>query len=299
MFCTKNENMKKVTLILLIILVSVAAASAQSKSILIGQQKRKYVLYLPKDYRSTKTYPLVYNFHGGGMTATEQMFYSRMNQTADKHGFIIVYPSGINADWNVGFEMSYKNGTNDIGFIQALTDTLKKNYSVNSQAIFATGLSRGGFFCHRLATELPEVFAAVASIGGPLPDSVKLHHRSAKNVSIMQVSGTEDKIVDYQGKSGAYSSAVSTFNYWVAHNKLSASSQRNKSLNANKKDGTSVSIKEVTDGSMSVMLVSIDNGGHTWPGSDSFNIGYPLGKTTKDLDINEAMWAFFQKSFKH
>lgn len=60
------------------------------------------------------------------MTATEQMFHSRMNQTTHKHGFIIVYPSGINADWNVGFEMSYKNGTNDIGFIQALTDTLKK-----------------------------------------------------------------------------------------------------------------------------------------------------------------------------
>jgi polyhydroxybutyrate depolymerase len=291
--------MRKFTHILSIILVSVGAVSAQSKSILFGQQKRKYVLYLPKDYKSTKTYPLIYNFHGGGMTATEQMFYSRMNQTADKHDFIVVYPSGINADWNVGFDMSYTNGVNDVGFIQALTDTLKKKYSVNSQAIFATGLSRGGFFCHRLATEMPEVFAAIASIGGPLPDSVKLYHRSAKSVSVMQVSGTEDRIVEYHGKSGAYSSAISTFNYWMAHNKLSVKAERNKLLNANRKDGTSVSIKEVKDGLSSVMLVSINNGGHTWPGSDSFNIGYPLGKTTNDLDINEAMWAFFKNSFKH
>jgi polyhydroxybutyrate depolymerase len=291
--------MRKFTLILSIIILSVWTAAAQSKSFLYGQQKRKYILYLPKDYESTKTYPLVYNFHGGGMTATEQMFYSGMNQTADKMGFIVVYPSGINADWNVGFDMSYKNGTDDVGFIQALTDTLKKSYSINSKAIFATGLSRGGFLCHRLASEMPEVFAAVASIGGPLPDSVKFYNHSAKKVSIMQVSGTEDKIVEYNGKISAYSSAISTFDYWVLHNKLSVNPVRNKSIDLNKKDGTSVSIKEVRDKLCSVVLVSIINGGHTWPGSDSFNIGYPLGKTTNDLDINEFMWGFFRNSFKH
>ncbi len=290
--------MKKITLILLVTLGSVLTIAAQSTSFLFGQQKRKYILYLPKGYEPTKTYPLVYNFHGGGMTATEQMFYSGMNQTADKHGFIVVYPSGINADWNVGFDMSYKNGTNDVGFIQALTDTLKKKYSVNSKAIFATGLSRGGFFCHRLASEMPKVFAAVASIGGPLPDSVKFYNRSAERVSIMQVSGTEDKIVDYNGKNLAYSSAISTFDYWVTHNRLSINTERRKSFNSNKKDGTTVSIREVKDDFSSIILVSIINGGHTWPGSDSFNIGYPLGKTTSDIEINEFMWDFFRNSFK-
>lgn len=290
--------MKKVTLVLFFFFGSIWTVAAQSMSFLVGQQKRKYILYLPKGYKATKTYPLVYNFHGGGMTAAEQMFYSGMNLTADKHGFIVVYPSGINADWNVGFDMSYKNGTNDVGFIQALTDTLKKNYSVNSKAIFATGLSRGGFFCHRLASEMPEVFLAVASVGGPLPDSVKFYNHSVRKVSIMQVSGTDDKIVAYNGKSRAYSSAISTFDYWVAHNKLPAHTQKNKSFNSNKKDGTSVSIKEVKDDFSSVVLVTIINGGHTWPGSDSFNIGYPLGRTTNDLDINEYMWDFFKKSLQ-
>jgi len=290
--------MKKIILVLFVILGSVRTVAAQSTSFLFGQQKRKYILYLPKGYRATKTYPLVYNFHGGGMTAAEQMFYSGMNLTADKHGFIVVYPSGINADWNVGFEMSYKNGTNDVGFIQALTDTLKKKYSINSKAIFATGLSRGGFFCHRLASEMPKIFVAVASIGGPLPDSVKFYNQSAVKVSIMQVSGTEDKIVAYNGKSGAYSSAISTFDYWVAHNKLVTHTKKNKSRNSDKKDGTSVSIKEAKNDSSAVILVTITNGGHTWPGRDPFNIGYPLGKTTNDLDINEYMWDFFKKSFE-
>jgi polyhydroxybutyrate depolymerase len=289
--------MKKITLVLLVLLGSVWTLAAQSTSFFFGQQKRKYILYLPKGYKSTKTYPLVYNFHGSGMTAVEQMFYSGMNRTADKHGFIVVYPSGINADWNVGFDMSYKSGTNDVGFIRALTDTLKKKYSVNSKAIFATGLSRGGFLCHRLASEMPKVFSAVASIGGPLPDSVKFYNHSAGKVSILQVSGTEDKVVLYNGKSGAYDSAISTFKYWVAHNKLQTHAKKEKSINANKKDGTSVIIKEAKNDSSSVVLLTIINGGHTWPGSDPFNIGYPLGKTTMDVDINEYMWNFFQKSF--
>jgi polyhydroxybutyrate depolymerase len=291
--------MKKIILGLLLLLGSAWTLAAQSTSFVFEKQKRKYILYLPKGYQARKTYPLVYNFHGGGMTATEQMFYTRMNHTADKHGFIVVYPSGINADWNVGFDMSYKNGTNDLGFIQALTDTLKKKYNINSKAIFATGLSRGGFLCHRLASELPKVFAAVASIGGPLPDSVKFFNQAEKKISIMQVSGTDDEVVIYNGKSQAYSSASSTFDYWVAHNKLPVNMERNKIINSNKKDGTSVLIREISDDFSSVILVSVTHGGHTWPGSDSFNIGYPLGKTTKDLDINEYMWNFFRKSFKH
>ena len=68
--------MKKLALILLLILGSVCTVAAQSMSFLVGQQKRKFILYLPKGYKATKTYPLVYNFHGGGMTAAEQMFYS-------------------------------------------------------------------------------------------------------------------------------------------------------------------------------------------------------------------------------
>lgn len=90
----------------------------------------------------------------------------------------------------------------------------------------------------------------------------------------------------------------STFDYWVIHNKLSINTERRKSFNSNKKDGTIVSIREVKDDFSSVILVSIINGGHTWPGSDSFNIGYPLGKTTSDLEINEFMWDFFRNSFK-
>lgn len=290
--------MKQTILLAFIAMITLNTVSAQMQSFKFKQVKRKYIVYPPKTYDAKKTYPLVYNFHGGGMTATEQMFYSGMNALADQLNFIVVYPAGINADWNVGFEMSYLNGTDDVGFIKALNDTLKQRYNINNKAVFATGLSRGGFFCHRLAAEMPETFAAIASIGGPLPDSVKYFNRSDKKIAVMQVSGTADQVVKYEGKPGAYSSAQETFNYWVSHNHLSRELKKEKLIDTDKKDGTSVLITEVGAQGTGVILVRVQDGGHTWPGSDPFNIGFPLGKTTADIHINELMWHFFTRNKK-
>jgi polyhydroxybutyrate depolymerase len=40
-----------------------------------------------------------------------------------------------------------------------------------------------------------------------------------------------------------------------------------------------------------VILYTIEDGGHTWPGG----VPIPLvGKTSKDIDATEEMWRFFQ-----
>jgi len=287
-------------LITAVLIITAFTVSAQVKSFQFEGAKRKYMLYLPASYhtKSSDSFPLVFNFHGGGMTVAEQMFYTRMNEAADKHNFIVVYPSGVKQDWNVGFDMSYREGTNDTGFIKALLDSLKHEYRIDDKAVFATGLSRGGFFCHRLATEMADAFAAIASVGGPLPDSVRYYHQTNKRVSIMQVHGTADEVVKYDGKTDAYASAPSTFSYWVERNGLAGQKKTQKVLNTNKKDATSVTIQEASDKSITVSLVTIENGGHTWPGSNPFNIGYPLGETTMDIDINEVVWQFFKKNRK-
>lgn len=287
-------------LITALLFITSLTISAQVKSFKFEGAKRKYILYLPAAYHSSpdQSFPLVFNFHGGGMTAAEQMLYTRMNEAAEKHGFIVVYPAGVNHDWNVGFDMSYQKGINDAGFIKALLDSLKTGYRIEGKAVFGTGLSRGGFFCHRLAAEMPDLFAAVASVGGPLPDSVKYYHRNPIKVSVMQVHGTADKVVDYDGKAEGYASAASTFQYWVEHNGLSAQKETQRVFNSDKTDSTSVTIREASDKQASVSLVTIKDGGHTWPGHDFFNIGFPLGKTTKDVDINKVMWLFFDNNRK-
>jgi len=287
--------MKHLFLILLFLIP--LSVTAQVKSLTYKNEKRKYIVYTPKSYdlNKDKLFPIVFNFHGGGMTMAEQMLYTQMNKTADKHNFIVIYPQGIKQDWNVGFGMSYKNSTDDIGFIDTLLTVIEKEYRVDTNKIFATGLSRGGFFCHRIASELSLKFSAVASVGATLPDSVAYYNASKNYIGVMIVHGTADKIVNYNGKKNAYYSAIETYNYWKKQNEILTSNKKLRVINRNKKDGTQISILETNNKRKFISLLIIDEGGHTWAGADAFNIGLPIGKTSMGIDLNENIWAFFNK----
>lgn len=286
------------TLIAFILLVCTAMpALAQRKTLVHNEDKRRYIVYTPASYAShpQKAFPVVFNFHGSGMTMAEQMLYTQMNRAADRHQFIVVYPLGIKNDWNVGFDMSYRDGSDDIGYTAALLATLKKDYRIDGARVYATGLSRGGFFALRIAAELPGLFAAVASVGGPMPEPVVLHHAKPGKVGVLLMHGTADEVVAYKGKAGGYLSAEETYSYWSKHNGLGAAGASRRVIDADPDDGTDVTVLEQGNGQQSVALVTIRDGGHTWPGADPFNVGLPIGKTTRDIDANDVMWAFFAR----
>lgn len=270
-------------------------AVAQVQSLLHKDDKRRYLVYTPASYASTpqKNYPVVFNFHGSGMTMAEQMLYTQMNRAADRHQFIVVYPSGVKQDWNVGFGMSYLEGTDDIGFTTALLAKIKQDYRVDSQRVYATGLSRGGFFSLRIAAELPELFAAVASVGAPMPEPVVQHHAKRGKVGVLLIHGTKDEVVAYAGKPGGYLSAEDSYRYWIERNGLGLASPLKRLIDNDAGDSTTVSWREHGNGQADVALATVTEGGHTWPGADPFNVGLPLGKTTRDIDANEVIWQFF------
>ncbi|MGK0378913.1 MAG: poly(3-hydroxybutyrate) depolymerase [Patiriisocius sp.] len=64
---------------------------------------------------------------------------------------------GKKKDCNVGFGRDYDKGSKDVEFIRQLIEKIVKNYTIAANSIFATGLSIGGFFTHRLTIEMPEV----------------------------------------------------------------------------------------------------------------------------------------------
>lgn len=284
-------------LISLIVLASASLpALAQVKSLQYKEEKRRYLVYAPPSYaeQPQKAFPLVFNFHGGGMSMAEQMLYTQMNRAADRHQFIVVYPLGIKQDWNVGFGMSYLEGSDDIGYTEALLAKLKQDYRIDSQRVYAAGLSRGGFFALRLGADLPHLFAAVASVGGPMPEPVVQHHTRPGNVGVLLIHGTADQVVAYGGKPAGYLSAEDTYGYWLKHNGIAAGASA-RVIDSDAADGTSVTWLEQGNGQQSVALATVRDGGHTWPGADPFNVGLPIGKTTRDIDANEVIWRFFEK----
>jgi polyhydroxybutyrate depolymerase len=286
---------------ILISLIFLACASfpalAQVKSFLHKDEKRRYLVYTPMSYagQPQKAFPVVFNFHGSGMTMAEQMLYTQMNRAADRHQFIVVYPLGVKQDWNVGFGMSYLEGTDDIGFTEALLARLKQDYRVDSQRVYAAGLSRGGFFTLRIAAELPHLFAAVASVGGPMPEPVVQHHSKPGKVGVLLVHGTADQVVAYAGKPTGYLSAEDSYSYWLKQNGMESAGASRRVIDSDASDGTEVTWVEQGNGQQSVALATVREGGHTWPGADPFNVGLPIGKTTRDIDANEVIWHFFAK----
>ena len=284
---------------LLVLACTGIPALAQVSSLVHKEEKRRYIVYTPEADQSQpqQTFPVVFNFHGGGMSMAEQMLYTQMNKTAERHRFIVVYPQGIKQDWNVGFGMDYLAGTDDVGFTQAILSKLKQDYRIDDKRVYATGLSRGGFFALRLAAELPQQFAAVASVGAPMPEPVLQHHQKKDKVGMLLMQGTADKVVLFEGKAASYLSAEDTFDYWRKHNGIDGGVPAARLLPTAPGDDTQVTHVEQGNGAggARVALITVKDGGHTWPGADAFNVGLPIGKTTRAIDANEVMWEFFSR----
>ncbi|MGK5005885.1 extracellular catalytic domain type 1 short-chain-length polyhydroxyalkanoate depolymerase [Janthinobacterium sp. LB2P70] len=287
----------KIAISLLILSCLCTPVLAQVQSLQHKEEKRRYIVYTPAAYDKApqQAFPVIFNFHGGGMSMAEQMLYTQMNKMAERHQFIVVYPQGIKQDWNVGFGMDYLAGTDDVGFTQAMLARLKQNYRIDDKRVYATGLSRGGFFALRLAAELPQHFAAVASVGAPMPEPVLQHHKKTDKVGMLLIQGTADKVVLHEGKAASYLSAEGTFDYWRKHNGIVGAAPQPRQIPGPAGDATQVTWLEQGAGGASVALITVKEGGHTWPGADAFNIGLPIGKTTRAIDANEVIWEFFSR----
>src|SRR5690606_25732076 len=122
---------------------------------------------------------------------------------------------------------------------------LNATYRIDTTRIYATGLSRGGFFVQRLAAELSHRLAAVASVGAPLPVPVRDEQRlrgPRRPIGVMQVHGTADEVVMYAGKPGHYLSATETHVFWLTRNAIAGAPMVTVHEDADSTDATSITV---------------------------------------------------------
>jgi polyhydroxybutyrate depolymerase len=80
---------------------------------------------------------------------------SNWNTLADRHGFIVVYPSGTGFPlrWRTTDTLDSDNDpARDVTFISDLIDRLSADYNIDSSRIYVNGLSTAG---HVLRARLP------------------------------------------------------------------------------------------------------------------------------------------------
>ena len=284
-------------------------AGEHTRTIAVGDLQRRYRVHVPKKYDAANPTPVVVVFHGGGGNPESMVRLTGMNAKSDEAGFIVVYPSGtgmladtlltFNGGGCCGYAMQRK--IDDVGFTRAMLDDLAKVANVDTNRVFATGLSNGGIMSHYVASELSDRIAAIAPVGGPLMMDAP---NAKRPVPVMHFHGTGDEFAPFKGgfgKGGAggkgvtdFKSVDHTIQSWVKANGCKPEPEI-VALPDKADDGRKCTRKTWSGGKdgSEVVLIEIENGGHTWPGNEP--IVALLGKSTKDISANDLMWEFFQK----
>lgn len=262
-------------------------------SIMHDAIQRDYILYVPANYTGTTAVPLLFNFHGYTSNATEQMWYGDFRAIADTAGFIIVHPEGtLNAGeqfFNAGWGTST---VDDLGFTSALIDSLLLDYNIDETRVYSTGMSNGGYMSFHIACNLSDRFAAVGSVTGSMAPQSMVSCNPTHPTPIIQIHGTADGTVNYNGTAFASESIQSVLSYWSGYNNCDITAITTSIPNINAGDGSTVEKIEYLNGDncSEVKHFKVTGGGHTWPGAPVV-----IGVTNYDINASIEIWKFFSK----
>jgi polyhydroxybutyrate depolymerase len=279
----------------------VVKTGTQEYSLTHNELERTFLLHVPPQYDGKTPLPLVMAFHGGMGTGklTEKMY--GWSEKADKEGFLVAYPNGTGTfqTWNAmnGCGPAFKKNIDDVGFVKALLKDIESRVKVDPKRVYATGMSNGAMLSHRLAAELPDLFAAIAPVAGSIGGKENADAKEkripepASAVSVCIIHGLADQNVVYNGgqtnagveKGRIDLSVADAVDFWKKVNGCSGSPKKEELASGNV-------IKESYSGDKGdVVLFTIVKGKHAWPGSkrDGMN-GAPT------ISATDEAWAFFK-----
>ena len=281
----------------LLMLILPLRAFSQYDSIVFDGRNRTFLLHLPSGYTGNDPLPMIIAMHGGFGSASNLQNQSQLSVTADKENFIVVYPEGVKSPlgirtWNAGGCCGYASLTDidDVGFISALIDSLADRYAIDTQRVYATGMSNGGFMSYRLACELPDKIAAIAPVAASMS---MVTCNPSRPVPVIHFHSYLDMNVPYQGGIG---DGPSDHYNPPQDSVLSAWSEID---NCGIEKDTVVNNDEYThtqwrncDCSYEIHHYITRDGGHSWPGGQQTITGDPVSAY---INANDLMWAFFQQ----
>lgn len=174
-----------------------------------GQQRTAY-LHVPANLALVRSHPLVLGYHGGAGNAEGYIQQSGIFAKGEQAGFIVVCPQGTallgtnnHRVWNSGPEyVTATRNADDVAFTAALIDEVSARYPIDPKRVYATGFSNGAQMSYRLALELSERIAAIATMsGGRLAEGSRPTHP----VALIHFHGTADGFYPLEGGLGPHS----------------------------------------------------------------------------------------------
>ena len=133
-----------------------------TRTVLMGEQKRTYLVHVPKDYDPKKPTPVVLALHGAAMNGSMMVWFSGLNKKSDevrlhrrlsqRHGRGAVPHL---ERWRFQRQDGRGQGRRRGLHRQAARRT-RAVVKVDEKRVYACGMSNGGMMCYRLAAEMSD-----------------------------------------------------------------------------------------------------------------------------------------------
>ena len=250
-----------------------AQAATTVETVTVGDETRSFRLHIPEEGRGP--FPLVLSIHGYRSNAAQQEKLSGFSALADREGFIVLYPDGVDDKWRFAGRTDA-----DVKFLLAAIEAVAAKAPVDRNRIYSTGISNGAQMSWRLACDAPDVFAAFGFVSGAYLEVCNPPPRHP----LIIFHGTADRLLSYESK-GPFMGVRDFAIRWASGSGCNPANSGE--IVYQKGDATGERFR--CQSGHEVDLYTLQGKGHSWPGSEM-----PARITSQDVDATAAMWEFFR-----
>lgn len=270
----------------------------EERSIAVGGLNREFILHTPKN-AGPGPWPLVIALHGAWQPANMFRSYLDLDAIAEREGFAVAYPKGINLLWNDGRGsvagiMPIIQKRDDAAFVLSLLDTLVGEGIADPGRAYLMGFSNGGFLTAFIACRHAERFAAYATMMMTAPVGYAQSCRPSRPIPILMMNGTYDPIVPMFGRPTPGARLMSAVDSAELFARIDGCGTP---VEEPAKNARIVRWNDCADGS-AVAFYEVQ-GGHQPPASSVSGVdmlaSLLLGPRRAGLDAPEEIWAFFRR----
>lgn len=154
-------------------------------------ESHDYLLYLPENYAAQEEWPLIIYLHGAGSRGDDismvnrESFMNSLGTLVDLPAIVVAPQTPTGQNWNTRIPVLEE-------FLTAVT----QQYPIDSNRIYLTGFSMGGFGSWAWGLENPDLFAAIAPMaGGYFTSNVPHNICDLKDTPIWAFASSADTVV--------------------------------------------------------------------------------------------------------